>query len=95
MSQKSKGPRLRTRKRLKQPSGYRPTITKFLQKFEIGEKVVIKQEPSSHKGMPHPRFKGLVGKVIAKRGKAYVVEVKVGKKIKKVISRPEHLKKLK
>jgi large subunit ribosomal protein L21e len=42
--------------------------------------------------MPFPRFKGIAGKVIGKRGKSYLVEIKDGKKIKQVISRPEHLK---
>ncbi|MCS7105748.1 MAG: 50S ribosomal protein L21e, partial [Candidatus Aenigmarchaeota archaeon] len=55
-------------------------------------KVVIAQEPSSHSGMPHPRFKGRIGKVIGKRGKSYIVEITDGNKVKKIISKPEHLK---
>lgn len=94
MSEKSHGPRLKTRKKFEQPADYRPPITKFLQEFSNGQKVVIKQEPSSHKGMPFKRFLGKVGTVVGKRGKAYVVEVYDGEKLKKVISRPEHLKSL-
>ncbi len=92
MVKKSRGFRTGTRKKLKQKPGYRPPITKFLQEFEIGEKVLIAQEPSSQKGMPHPRFKGRVGRVIGKRGKSYIVEIKNGNKVKKLISRPEHLR---
>ena len=92
MVKKSRGFRTGTRKKLKQKPGYRPPITKFLQEFEIGQKVLIAQEPSSQKGMPHPRFKGRVGKVIGKRGKSYIVEIKNGNKVKKLISRPEHLR---
>lgn len=92
MVKKSRGFRSGTRKKLKQKPGYRPSITKFLQEFEIGQKVLIALEPSSQKGMPHPRFKGKVGKIIGKRGKSYIVEIKNGNKVKKLISRPEHLR---
>ncbi len=90
MVKKSKGFRSGTRKKLKQKA--RPAITKFLEEFKIGEKVIILQEPSSQRGMPHPRFKGKIGKVIEKRGKSYIVEIIDGNKVKKVISRPEHLR---
>ncbi len=89
---KSRGWRNKTRKRLSRKKYERPTITKFLQEFNSGQNVVIYQEPSSHKGMPYPRFKGKIGKVIGIRGKSYIVEIRDGNKIKKVISRPEHLK---
>jgi large subunit ribosomal protein L21e len=89
---KSRGLRQSTRQKLQQPPYYRPPITKFLQKFKQGQKVVIALEPSSQKGMPFPRFKGKVGKVLGTRGSSYILEVADGNKIKKVISRPEHLK---
>lgn len=94
MAKKSQGFRIKTRKKLQREARYRTPITKFLQEFEVGQKVAIVQEPSSFKGMPFSRFKGMVGEIIEKRGRAYVVKVKVGGKIKKVISRPEHLKPL-
>lgn len=92
MGQKSNGPRRKTRKKFEQPATYRPTITKFLQEFSEGQKVAIYQEPSSHRGMPFRLFRGKVGTVVGKRGKAYVVEMYDGNKLKKIISRPEHLK---
>jgi len=91
MVKKSHGPRVRTRKKLKQKLR-RKGITRFLKEFKEGQKVMILQEPASHKGMPFPRFKGKIGKVINKRGRSYIVEVLDGKKVKKIISRPEHLK---
>jgi large subunit ribosomal protein L21e len=94
MAKKSQGFRIKTRKKLARESRYRPPITKFVQQFEVGEKVVIEQEPSSFRGMPFSRFKGMVGEIIEKRGRAYVIKVKIGNKIKKIISRPEHLKPL-
>lgn len=92
MVKKSHGPKVKTRKKLTQKPGYRPPITKFLQDFQIGQNVAIDPEPSSHKGMPHSKFKGLAGKVIAKRGRSYVVKIRVGNSKKVVISRPEHLR---
>lgn len=91
MVKKSKGFRSNTREKLKQKLT-RPAITKFLQDFSIGQNVVITLEPSSHKGMPFPRFKGKMGKVVGKRGKSYIVEIKDINESKKIISRPEHLK---
>jgi len=92
MVKKSRGFRARTREKLTQKPAYRPAITKFLQEFKRDQKVVILQEPSSHKGMPHPRFKGKIGKIIDKKGKSYILEVIDGNKVKRIISRPEHLK---
>jgi len=94
MVKKSRGFRAKTRFKIRQKVAYRPTITKFLQEFRCGQGVVIVQEPSSHKGMPHPRFKGVTGKIVEKRGKAYIVEILDGNKAKKLVSRPEHLKPL-
>lgn len=85
------GMRKKTRKKLKQKHKRQP-ITKFIKEFDIGQKVVIIPEPSSHKGMPSPRFKGKIGKIIEKRGKSYIVEIIDGKKKKRIISNPEHLK---
>ncbi len=92
MVKKTRGFKAGTRNKLQQKVAYRPTITKFLQEFDIGQNVVIYPEPSSHKGMPFPRFKGKAGKIVGKRGSAYLVEVKDGNMVKTVISRPEHLK---
>ena len=92
LGKKSSGPRKRTRKIFRQKTGYRPTITKFIQEFNTGQTVVIDQEPSSHRGMPFKRFKGRVGKVIGRRGKAFIIEIREGNKTKKIISRPEHLR---
>ena len=92
MVRKSRGFRHSTRKTLAQRPDYRPPITKFLQEFSIGQKVVIDQEPSSHKGMPFLRFKGKTATVTAKQGKSYVLELYEGRKTKKIISKPEHLK---
>ncbi|MBI2542759.1 MAG: 50S ribosomal protein L21e [Candidatus Aenigmarchaeota archaeon] len=92
MVKKSKGFRVRTRKKLRQRAGVRPAITKFLQELDIGQNVVIEQEPSSQKGMPYGKFKGKVGTIIEKRGNSYIVKTRIGNSTKLIVSRPEHLK---
>lgn len=89
---KSKGFRSKTRRTLREKPAFRPAINIFLQEFRKGQKVVIFPEPSSQSGMPHPRYKGRVGMIEGKRGKSYIVEIIDGNKVKKIISRPEHLK---
>ncbi len=92
MVQKSKGRRKRTRNLLSVKTRERLPITRYIQEFKVGSKVVIKPNPSSHKGMPFKRFFGRTGTVINKRGKSYIIKIKDGKKEKNIISRPEHLK---
>lgn len=87
---KSHGPRRRTREKFRKTR--RITVNQFLKKFSIGDKVAISIESGSQRGMPFRRFQGLTGKVIGQKGRAYLVEIKDGNKIKRVISRPEHLK---
>ncbi|TSA56843.1 50S ribosomal protein L21e, partial [bacterium] len=66
-------------------------LSKLLHNYEPAEKVVIKLDPSVHKGMPHRRFHGRIGVIAEKRGRSYVVNVSQGKAIKEIIVRPEHI----
>ena len=66
-------------------------ISRAIQKFEVGQKVHIVIDASVHKGMPHKRFHGRTGTVKGMRGRAYIVEVRDGGKIKQLFVRPEHL----
>ncbi len=69
-----------------------PSLGKYLQVYEVGNKVDIVINPSQQKGQPHYRFQGHTGTVIEKRGRAYVITLKIGKKDLYVISRPEHMR---
>lgn len=89
---KSHGPRRRTREKFRKTG--RVSVNKLIKQFNIGEKVVINIESASLKGMPFKRFQGLIGKIVDKRGNAYIVEIKDGEKLKTVIANPEHLKAL-
>lgn len=96
MVQKKKGKFSDTRKRLKKHIRDRGKvkISKFLQQFEEGDKVVIVPEPSYQKGLPFRRFWGKIAKVVGKRGEATIVELKDGNKVKRVIAANVHLKKV-
>jgi len=90
---KSKGYRANTRAllRLNPRERGKTTLNKVLLSFKEGDKVVVKINPSVHKGMPHRRFHGRVGVVTAKRGRSYVIHVPQGDATKEIIVRPEHL----
>ncbi len=89
MVRRSKGLRVRTRNKLK---GGRFSIAEALQEFKPSEKVIIKLNPAVHKGMPHPRYQGQLGTVLEKRGRSFMVEIVDGNKPKKLIAKPEHLR---
>jgi len=93
MGSKSHGLRFRSGRKLRKKvreKGIR--IRNFMQEFEIGQSVHLTIESASHKGMPHPRFKGRTGEIVGKRGRAYLVKIRDGGKYKTVIASPEHLK---
>lgn len=96
MVKKSRGLKARTRSLLRQDPEKRGKISlsKILHEYELGEKVVIKLNPTVHKGMPHRRYHGNVGTVVGKRGRAYVVDVTQGDAVRRIFVPPEHLKHL-
>jgi large subunit ribosomal protein L21e len=68
----------------------RMTAATLVRKYEIGNSVSITPQ-SRYCGMPHPRYRGLCGEIVKKRGNAYVVEVQVGNALKTLIIPPVHL----
>ncbi|AHC51032.1 50S ribosomal protein L21 [Sulfolobus acidocaldarius SUSAZ] len=94
MVARSKGYRSKTRKLLEKKvreKGAIPKLSLLMHDYSQGEYVVVKINPSIHKGMPHRRYHGKVGLVVGKRGKAYEVKVNTGDKERVLIVRPEHL----
>lgn len=67
-------------------------VSRAVQDLTVGAEVSIILDPSVVKGQPHHRYHGRTGVIRERRGRAYVVEVRDGGAIKKIISRPEHLK---
>jgi len=96
MVKRSHGFRVGTRRKLSKHPRDRGKISlrNMFQKLEIGDKVVIKPEPAIHKGLPFSRFFNKEGKVVDKRGSAYLVQIKEGNRLKKVICNPVHIKKI-
>jgi len=90
---KSKGLRTGTRHLLKKKPREKgkTTLSRLLHRYEPGNRVAIKIEPSFHKGMPHKRYHGKIGTIIEKRGRSYVIGVTQGKAVKQIVVRPEHL----
>ncbi len=94
MVKKSHGFRARTRslmsKRVRQ-RGLGST-NKVLIDYKEGQRVDIVIDPGFHKGMPHRRYHGRTGVVKGLRGRGVIVDVGLGKAIKTLIVRPEHLR---
>jgi len=93
MGRRAKGFRHKSRVLLKRKPRERGKtgLSKILHDYSDGEKVVVKIDPSVHKGMPHRRYFGKVGVIVERRGRSYVVNVTQGDAVKELIIRPEHL----
>lgn len=93
MGRKAKGYRRKTRSilRRKPREKGKTGLSKILYEYKTGEKVVVKIDPSVHKGMPHRRYHGKIGVIVNKRGRSYIVNVTQGRAIKEIIVRPEHI----
>lgn len=89
----SKGLRRRSRYIMRKSPRSRgnPPVARIIRKFEIGEKVNIKLEPSERSGAPHLRFQGRTGVVVGVQGRAYKVSVMDGGKEKIILSNAVHL----
>jgi len=88
----SHGFRVKTRKLLKKDKnrGFTRQLLENMQLKE-GEQVIIKIDPSFHKGMPHRRYHGKVGVIVGRRGRAFEVKTRKGRKEIILVVRPEHL----
>ncbi len=90
-----RGFRRRTRKLLRKnirEKGSIPPLSLLMIDYKPGDKVYIVINSSVMKGMPHYRYHGKVATIVGKRGKSYIVQLKVGSKIKTLFIRPEHLR---
>ncbi|MBI4154609.1 50S ribosomal protein L21e [Candidatus Woesearchaeota archaeon] len=71
------------------------SITRYLQEFKSGDKVLLDAEPAIQKGMYHPRYHSLAGIIINKRGNAYEVKINDNGKDKNIFVRSVHLRGIK
>lgn len=89
------GLRRRTRYKFRKEKRARGKIstTRYLQSFNVGDRIYLNVEPSVQKGMYHPRFMGRSGIIKGKRGKCYEVSISDLGKEKTLIIHPVHLRK--
>ena len=97
MVKASKGLRRRSRGILSKSPRERgmPPVARIIRRFEEGERVCIKIEPSIRDGAPHLRFQGRTGVVIGMQGRTYRVRIVDGGKEKVILSDAVHLMKAK
>jgi len=90
----SKGYRNRMRKlasKLPRERG-RPGLSKLLYEYNVGDLVCIDICPNYIETAPHRRYQGRVGRIVERRGRAYVIAVQVGGKTKLIITTKDHIK---
>jgi len=68
------------------------SVSRFMQKFEAGQKVHLCLEPSFHRGLYHSKFLGKTGTIKCARGKCYEVMIDDKGKGKTLLIHPLHLK---
>jgi len=70
------------------------SISTLVKDLKPGDKVAIVPK-GSFRDIPHPRYRGRVGVVMGKRGRAYVVSIELTKKTSRtLIVNERHLEKL-
>ena len=70
------------------------SIRNYLAQYETGDRVRLVINPSSQKGVFHPRFHNQVGEIVGVTGKCYKVLIKDRRKQKLIIAHPSHLKRV-
>lgn len=89
-NKKAKGKRSKTRDLFKRRH-IKTKVNGILREFSVGDKVMVRIDPSHHKGFLHRRFQNMSGKIVEKRGKAYVLAVVHGDKAKQLVTTSAHL----
>jgi ribosomal protein L21E len=70
-------------------------LSKYFQKVKVGDRVILKANPSYQKGMYMPRFHGRTGVVKSQKGACYEIVIRDrDKKAKSLVVHPIHFKKV-
>jgi large subunit ribosomal protein L21e len=67
-------------------------VSFLLREYHEGEQALVIIDPRQHKGLPHRRYHGKVGKIINVGRRAVTLHVKLGNKTKTLITRYDHIK---
>ncbi len=96
MGKASKGPRKGTRSlfRVTPRERGKVRITRVIAQFDIGSKAAIEIDSRVRGGQPHNTFNGKTGLIIGKQGRAYLVSIRIGGKMKTVVAAPAHLRRM-
>jgi large subunit ribosomal protein L21e len=70
------------------------TVCDRVRTFNVDDRVLINVKPY-REGMPSPRYNGKSGRIVERRGNAYVVQIKDGRMLKTLVASPLHLRVLK
>ncbi len=70
------------------------SLSRYFQEFKEGDMVNLTINSSIAFGRFFPRFHGLTGKVVGRKGRCYEVVIKDGEKEKRLTIHPIHLKKV-
>ncbi|MDE1798650.1 MAG: 50S ribosomal protein L21e [Candidatus Micrarchaeota archaeon] len=68
----------------------RLTPAQLVRSYKVGDLVILDHQ-SRYEGMPHPRYRGRVGKILKARGKAYEVGIVDGNAKKVLVVPSVHL----
>jgi len=94
MTKKSKGllsKRTRHLARHHMPSS--SSVNDIIKEFKVGDRVAIVPK-GNFANIPHPRYRGKIGFVKERRGRAYVVELKIMSATRKLTVPAIHLEKV-
>jgi large subunit ribosomal protein L21e len=69
------------------------SVSERIKSFNNGDMVAIVPK-GNFKDIPHPRYRGKIGKVVERRGNAYVVELKIMNSTKRLTIPALHLRKM-
>ncbi len=93
MSQRSNGTLSgRTRHLARHHKPSKLGLTQLIKEFRVGDMVAIVPK-GGFADIPHPRYRGRTGKIVEKRGSAYVVELEAGNTTRHIIVPQRHLEK--
>ena len=67
-------------------------VSFLLRKYHEGDKAVVIIDPRQHKGLPHRRYHGKVGTINKVGRRSVILGVKLGNKMKTLITRFDHIK---
>ena len=70
------------------------SLSQYFKQFTNGDKVALKIHSAVFEGRFFPRFQGLCGVIVGKRGSCYEIKIRDGDKEKKLIVHPIHLKRI-